>query len=79
VARRREGANQAQVHLVDQGRRLQSLAGGQVGHAGAGQLLQLFVDGGQQLLSGGRVTGVGGPEQFRDVLGRIERRGSGNL
>jgi hypothetical protein len=30
--------NQAQIRLMDQVRRLEDLAGGQVGHAGAGQL-----------------------------------------
>jgi hypothetical protein len=47
---------------VDQGRRLQGLTGGQVGHASPGQLLQLLVNEGRQPLRRAGVAGLGGKQ-----------------
>jgi hypothetical protein len=70
--------DQAQVRLVDQRRRLQGLPGRQVGHAGAGQLVQLRADDGQQPLRGRGVASLGGPQQLRDLLDRLGGHGPGN-
>jgi hypothetical protein len=67
---------QAQVGLVDQGGRLQGLAGRQVGHAGAGQLVQFLVHGRQQPLRRPGLAGLGGTQQFRDGLVQLSRHGS---
>jgi hypothetical protein len=61
---------------MDQGRRLQGLAGGKVGHAGAGQPVQLLVHDSQQPLGCGGVAGLGGTQQFRDRLIRFGWHGS---
>src|SRR6516225_10827346 len=66
---------QAQVGLVDQRRRLQGLAGRQLGHAGAGQLAKLLIHDGQQALRRGGVAGLSRPQQFRDGLDRLGRHG----
>jgi hypothetical protein len=63
---------------VDQGRRLQGLAGRQVGHAGAGDLMQLLVHDRYQTLRRGGVARLGGLQQFRDGLDRPGGHGSRN-
>jgi hypothetical protein len=62
---------------VDQRRRLQGLAGRQGGHAGAGEPVQLLVDGRQQPLRRAGVAGPRGLQQSRDGCGlvRIGRHG----
>src|SRR5262245_696653 len=69
---------QAQVGLVDQGRRLQRLAGRQLGHAGAGQLVQLLVHDGHQVFRRGRVAGLSRLQQLRDGLDRLGRHETRN-
>lgn len=44
--------DQADVRVVDQGRGLQSLVGGLLGHFGGGQLAEFVVDQGQKLPGG---------------------------
>ena len=56
---------------MHQGRRLQGLPGRQVGHAGAGQLVQLLVHDRQQPIRRRGVAGLGGPQQFSDVFDRL--------
>ena len=62
---------------MDQGGRLQGLAGGQVGHAGAGQLVQLLVHDGHQALRRRDVAGLSCLQQFRDGLDRLGGHGLG--
>jgi len=50
------GIDQPDVRLVNQGRGLKGLPGLLLGHLLSGQLPQLLVDQGQQLLGGGRVA-----------------------
>jgi hypothetical protein len=61
---------QPQVRLVHQGRRLQGLAGGQVSHASAGQLVQLLIHDSHQALRRRGVASLSRPQQFRDGLDR---------
>ena len=60
-------ADQAQVGLVDQGGGLQRLPGGLVGHLVVGELAQLLVDEGQQLLRGRRIALLDGVQDLRDL------------
>ena len=60
-------ADQPEVGLVDQGGRLERLAGLLRGQPGGGELAQLVVDERQQLGRGLRVAGRGRVEQAGDV------------
>src|SRR5262249_43518817 len=59
--------DQPQVRLVNQGGRLQRLAGRFVGEFVRGELTQRVVDQRQQLLRGGRVALLDGGQDARDV------------
>src|SRR5262249_9132226 len=65
--------DQAQVGLVDQGRRLQRLSRGFVAQAVARQPGQLLVDEREELRRGLRVAGLDGIQQNSDVFGRGDR------
>ena len=60
-------ADQPEVRLVDEGGRLQGVAGGLGGHPRGGELPQLVVDEREQLGGGLAVTGRRGVQESRHV------------
>jgi hypothetical protein len=65
------GTGEPQPGLVDQGRRLQRVAGGALTHRAGGESAQLLVDQRQELVGGVRVAGAHPLQEARDRLGVV--------